>query len=76
MLTGRKISKHYGNLHVLKSVDIEINKAEVVSIVGSSGAGKSTLLHILGTLDKPDGGEITLNGQRVDKLSGKALLLS
>ncbi|MBS1733796.1 MAG: ABC transporter ATP-binding protein [Bacteroidetes bacterium] len=73
MLTGRKISKHYGNLHVLKSVDIEINKAEVVSIVGSSGAGKSTLLHILGTLDKPDGGEITLNGQRVDKLSGKAL---
>jgi lipoprotein-releasing system ATP-binding protein len=73
MLQARQIDKHYGKLHVLKMVDININKAEVVSIVGSSGAGKSTLLHILGTLDKPDKGEVTLNGQRIDKLNGKAL---
>jgi lipoprotein-releasing system ATP-binding protein len=54
-------------------VDIDIKKGEIVSIVGSSGAGKSTLLHILGTLDKADAGEISLNGQRVDKLSPKKL---
>ena len=73
MLSGKNITKNYGPLQVLKGVDIEINKGEVVSIVGSSGAGKSTLLHLLGTLDKPGGGEISLNGQRIDKLNGKAL---
>ncbi|MGF2413075.1 MAG: ABC transporter ATP-binding protein, partial [Ferruginibacter sp.] len=60
-------------LQVLKGVDINITKGEIVSIVGSSGAGKSTLLHILGTLDKADAGEIIINSQRVDKLSGKKL---
>jgi len=73
MLSAREISKKYGQLQVLKGVDINISKGEIVSIVGSSGAGKSTLLHILGTLDKPDAGEISLNNQRVDKLSGKKL---
>ena len=73
MLTAKNIYKKYGSLEVLKSVDISINKAEIVSIVGSSGAGKSTFLHILGTLDKPDKGEVTLNNERIDKLSGKAL---
>lgn len=73
MLSARNIQKKYGQLQVLKGVDINITKGEIVSIVGSSGAGKSTLLHILGTLDKADAGEITINNQRVDKLSGKKL---
>ena len=73
MLSAKNIEKHYGALHVLKNVDINIEKGEIVSIVGSSGAGKSTFLHILGTLDKPDKGEVMLNNQRIDKLSGNAL---
>ena len=73
MLSGKNITKNYGPLQVLKGVDINIEKGEIVSIVGSSGAGKSTLLHILGSLDKPAGGEIFLNNQRIDKLNGKAL---
>lgn len=73
MLKATKIIKNYGELQVLKGVDIEINKGEIVSIIGASGAGKSTLLHILGTLDKADSGDIMLNGERVDKLSGKNL---
>ena len=73
MLTARNIHKKYGSLEVLKGVDLDINKGEIVSIVGSSGAGKSTLLHILGTLDMADEGEIYLNNQRVDNLSGKKL---
>ncbi len=52
---------------------MDISQAEIVSIVGSSGAGKSTLLHILGTLDKPDKGEILMHGQRIDKLTGNSL---
>ena len=73
MLTAINIEKYYGPLQVLKGVDINISKGEIVSIVGSSGAGKSTFLHILGTLDKPDKGQVMLNGERTDKLSGKAL---
>lgn len=73
MLSARNIEKHYGKLHVLKSVDIDIKKGEIVSIVGSSGAGKSTFLHILGTLDKPDKGTVTLQDERLDKLSGRSL---
>ncbi len=73
MLKAEHITKKYGSLQVLKGVDIEINKGEIVSIVGSSGAGKSTLLHILGTLDKPDEGSIWLNNERIDQLSGKKM---
>jgi lipoprotein-releasing system ATP-binding protein len=73
MLSARSIQKKYGQLQVLKGVDISINRGEIVSIVGSSGAGKSTLLHILGTLDNADAGEIVLNSQRIDTLSGKKL---
>jgi lipoprotein-releasing system ATP-binding protein len=73
MLKAENITKKYGSLQVLKGVDIEISKGEIVSIVGSSGAGKSTLLHILGTLDKADDGAIWLNNQRVDQLTGKKL---
>ena len=73
MLKAENIRKNYGSLAVLKGVDIEINRGEIVSIVGSSGAGKSTLLHILGTLDAPDEGHIWINGEQVDQLSGKKL---
>ncbi len=73
MLSAQGIFKNYGTLPVLKGVDIEINKAEVVSIVGSSGAGKSTLLHILGTLDVADKGIISIGRTRVDQLKGKKL---
>jgi lipoprotein-releasing system ATP-binding protein len=73
MLSATNIQKKYGEIQVLKGVDININKGEVVSIVGSSGAGKSTLLHILGTLDTADAGQIILNNQRIDKLTGKKL---
>jgi lipoprotein-releasing system ATP-binding protein len=73
MLSAKNIHKKYNQLEVLKGVDIDIKKGEIVSIVGSSGAGKSTLLHILGTLDKADAGEIILNNQRISSLSGKKL---
>jgi lipoprotein-releasing system ATP-binding protein len=73
MLVATGIVKSYGTLQVLKGVDIEIRKGEIVSIAGSSGAGKSTLLHILGTLDYADAGEIMLDGRRIDQLRGRAL---
>ncbi len=73
MLAARNIVKSYGSLQVLKGVSLDISRGEIVSIVGSSGAGKSTLLHIIGTLDFPDAGEISLGGQRVDLLKGKKL---
>lgn len=73
MLTARNIRKNYGPLPVLQSVDIDIKKGEIVSIVGSSGAGKSTLLHILGTLDNADSGTINLEGQAIEKLKGNRL---
>jgi lipoprotein-releasing system ATP-binding protein len=73
MLEAKRIEKFYEKLQVLKSVDLKINKGEIVSIVGSSGAGKSTLLHILGTLDTPNKGQVFLKGQRIDNLKGNAL---
>lgn len=73
MLSATNIQKKYGQLQVLKGVDILINKGEIVSIVGSSGAGKSTLLHILGTLDTPDTGEIFLHTIPVHTLKNKKL---
>lgn len=73
MLQGKNIFKTYGAVQVLKGVDISIKKGEIVSIVGSSGAGKSTLLHILGTLDKADQGEVSMNNVAVSSLQGKKL---
>jgi lipoprotein-releasing system ATP-binding protein len=73
MLTGKNIYKRYGTIEVLNGVDIEIKKGEIASIVGPSGSGKSTLLHILGTLDKADMGEVTMNGAIVNLLPGKKL---
>ncbi len=65
MLTAKNIQKYYGDLWVLKGVDMHIAKGEIASIVGPSGSGKSTLLHILGTLDKPAQGTVQINGQAV-----------
>ncbi len=67
------IHKSYGSLHVLKGINLHINKGEVVSIVGRSGAGKTTLLQIIGTLDNADEGEIIIDGINVSKLSKKKL---
>ncbi len=73
MLTAREIHKYYGSLWVLKGVDVDIKKGEIVSIVGPSGSGKSTLLHILGTLDEPGRGETFLQGKKVNELKGRQL---
>jgi lipoprotein-releasing system ATP-binding protein len=73
MLVAEKITKSYGDLKVLKGVDLQVTDGEIVCIVGSSGAGKSTLLHILGTLDQADSGSMFIAGQRVDTLKGRAL---
>jgi lipoprotein-releasing system ATP-binding protein len=73
MITGKQIKKKYGELDVLKGVDLHIAPSEIVSIVGSSGAGKTTLLTILGTLDKPTSGEIEFNGINITSLSEKKL---
>ncbi len=73
MIKAEKIRKSYGKLEVLKGVDIEIKKGEIVSIVGKSGAGKSTLLHILGTLDRADQGNLLINDTNVSKLNEKQL---
>ncbi|MEK7255756.1 MAG: ABC transporter ATP-binding protein [Bacteroidota bacterium] len=73
MIKATNIHKSYGDLHVLKGVDIEIREGEIVCIVGKSGAGKSTLLHILGTLDTADQGRVTFDGTDVTKLNVKDL---
>ncbi len=73
MLTAKGIEKYYGDLWVLKGVDVGIAKGEIVSIVGPSGSGKSTLLHILGTLDEPAKGEIFLQNKKMHELRGRPL---
>lgn len=73
MIEARHIIKRYGDLEVLRGVDVTIGEAEVVTIVGPSGAGKTTLLQIIGTLDRPDGGQVTYDGVDVLGLKGKDL---
>ncbi|RZK38460.1 MAG: ABC transporter ATP-binding protein [Pedobacter sp.] len=75
MLKAKGIRKSYGTLPILKGVDFEVAKGEIVSIIGASGAGKSTLLHILGSLDQADEGSLSLNGVEINKLSGELLSL-
>jgi lipoprotein-releasing system ATP-binding protein len=73
MIRTSGIIKSYGDLKVLKGIDIRIEDREVVSIVGASGAGKTTLLQIIGTLDRPDGGTIFYNGSDISRLKGRSL---
>jgi lipoprotein-releasing system ATP-binding protein len=73
MIRTTGITKAYGNLKVLKGIDIRIEDKEVVSIVGASGAGKTTLLQIIGTLDRPDDGTIYFNDSDISRLKGKFL---
>src|SRR5687767_11618842 len=73
MLEAKDIQKFYGTLHVLKGVELQINRGEIASIVGPSGSGKSTLLHILGTLDRPDKGEVMINGSRINFQNDKSV---
>ncbi len=73
MIIATEITKSYGNLQVLKGISLEIAAGEVVSVVGASGAGKTTLLQILGTLNRQDAGDITMNGIRTDQLTGNKL---
>lgn len=73
MVKASGIRKSYGALNVLKGIEMEVKKGEVISIVGASGAGKSTLLHILGTLDAPDSGTLSIGGESIAGKSSKAL---
>ncbi len=73
MITVKNIHKSFDTLEVLKGVDLEIQKGEIVSIVGPSGAGKTTLLQLIGTLDKPNSGQILINNTDFSKLSEKQL---
>lgn len=73
MLSAQDIHKSYGDIEVLKGVNLDISRGQIVSIVGSSGAGKSSLLHILGTLDSADKGKVILNGMDISSLKRSAL---
>ncbi|TNF38901.1 MAG: ATP-binding cassette domain-containing protein, partial [Bacteroidetes bacterium] len=73
MIRVSGITKSYGDLKVLKGIDLEVAEKEVVSIVGASGAGKTTLLQIIGTLDRADSGTVLYHGQNVGQLSQRAL---
>lgn len=73
MIKLEGITKSFGSLQVLKGIDLEINKGEIVSIVGPSGAGKTTLLQIMGTLDEPDGGVVQIDGTVVSRMKEKEL---
>lgn len=73
MVFCKNLHKHYGHLHVVNGINLEIRAAEIVAIVGESGAGKSTLLQLLGTLDRADEGEIIINNTPIQALHGKKL---
>lgn len=69
MIQLHGITKNFGSLQVLRGIDLQVNRGEVVAIVGPSGAGKTTLLQIMGTLDRPDEGEVIIDGENVSRLS-------
>ena len=73
MLQARGIKKSYGNLQILKGVDLDVERGEIITIIGASGAGKSTFLHIIGTLDHPGHGTVRLNNVDIHTLSSKKL---
>ena len=73
MLKAVGLHKNYGEIPVLKGVNLSVEKGEIVSIIGASGAGKSTLLHIVGALDKPDKGSVTIADNQLDSLSVKKM---
>ena len=73
MLQARGIKKSYGNLQILKGVDLDVERGEIITIIGASGAGKSTFLHIIGTLDHPAHGTVRLNNVDIHTLSSKKL---
>jgi lipoprotein-releasing system ATP-binding protein len=73
MLKALGIQKKYGDLQILKGVNLEVQQGEIVTIVGASGAGKSSLLNIIGTLDKPDAGQLFLKDQQINTLNSKQL---
>ncbi|QEC78842.1 ABC transporter ATP-binding protein [Mucilaginibacter ginsenosidivorax] len=73
MLKAKSIYKSYGQLQILKGVDLEVKRGEIVTIVGASGAGKSSLLNILGTLDRPDSGQLYINDIELSQLNNKNL---
>lgn len=73
MLSGKSIYKRYGTLEILRGLSIDVQKGQVAAIVGPSGCGKSTLLHVLGTLDRPDQGQVTIDGADVLQLRPKKL---
>jgi len=73
MLKAQGIQKYYNKLHILKGVDLEVKQGEIVTIVGASGAGKSSLLNIIGTLDKPDSGQLFMDDLEISKMNSKEL---
>ncbi len=73
MIEAKGITKSYGSKEVLKGINLQVSKGEIVSIVGRSGVGKSTLLHVLSTLDVADYGEVWMNGQDINRLRGNKL---
>lgn len=73
ILSARNLNKNFGSLQVLKGLELEVRRGELISIVGASGAGKSTLLHILGTLDAPDDGELKIDGNVISTMQGNDL---
>ena len=73
MIEVKNIQKSFADLHVLKGINLHVNKGEIVAIIGKSGAGKTTLLQIIGTLDKPDQGQVIINGIDVFSLKDKEL---
>jgi lipoprotein-releasing system ATP-binding protein len=73
VISARGLVRRYGSLEVLRGIDLDIPAGQITAIVGPSGAGKTTLLHLLGTLDRPDAGTLTVHGTRVDSLPPRDL---